>query len=844
MAAPPAASSDPDATCFHCGLPNPPGSSYTTVIDGAARRMCCPGCVAVAELIVQSGLGDYYRYRAEPGANPERDVTARLDDLLRYDQPGLQKTFVRGEGSDLRRVTLALRGMRCAACVWLIDRHLRRQPGVVDVTVNLANERAELCWRDDETRLSAILSALGSLGYGAQPYRPDWQEAARRAEYRSALRRLALAGIGAMQVMMYAVGLYAGAIQGMETAHRDFLRLVSALVTTPIVVYSARPFFASAWRDLRNRRLGMDVPVSLAIAIAYGASLVAILLRTGEVYFDSVCMFVFLLSLGRFLEMRARHRAGAAVDAALRRTPESATRIVPGGQEVVTPYELEVGDRVLVKPGETIPADGRVVDGRGWVNESMLTGEHWPRSKQPGEEVVGGTQNGESPLVVAVERVGADTVLAGIVRLMDRAAGDKPPIARLADRVAQVFVPSVLVLAAVVAIAWWRVDPSRAFWVTLSVLVVSCPCALSLATPAALTAATGGMLRRGLLVTRGHVLEGLNRITHVVFDKTGTLTQGRFRLARIVLIGSESAPSVLAIARALESRSEHPIARAFHATDEVPPATAVGVTAAAGLGVEGIVDGRTYRIGGARWVGELTGPATVPDPPDGDGVWILLGNDIGPVCWFALEDTLRPEAPAAVRRLRALGLDVELLSGDASNAVQAAAAALGIERYLAGATPAAKLAHVRQLQDGGAVVLMVGDGINDAPVLGVAQVSVAMGGGTDLAMIRADAVLLKEDLGGLIAALSLARAARRVMLENLAWSAAYNAIALPLAALGFVAPYWAALGMSVSSLVVVLNAVRLGRMPAGGGHAQAARAPQGSDGPHLLTPAAAGSRPV
>lgn len=836
----PTASVDNSGACFHCGLPNPPGNAYTTAVFGVPRAFCCPGCVAVADLIAQSGLGEYYRYRDRPGARPGPEMAAQVNDLLRYDQPALQKTFVRDDGTGLRRVTLALRGMRCAACVWLIERHLRRQCGVVDVAVNLANEHADLCWRDADTTLSALLVSVAQLGYAAQPYRPDWQEAARRAEYRAALRRLALAGIGAMQVMMYAVGLYAGAIQGMEEAHRDFLRIVSALVTTPIVVYSARPFFAAAWRDLRNRRLGMDVPVSLAIAVAYGASLAAIVLHTGEVYFDSVCMFVFLLSLGRFLEMRARHRAGAAVDAALRRAPETATRLGAGGQEVVTPYELAAGERVLVKPGETVPADGRVVDGCGWVNESMLTGEHWPRSKAPGDAVVGGTQNGESPLVVAVERVGADTVLAGIVRLMDRAASDKPPIARLADRVAQVFVPSVLLLAAFVAVAWWRIDPQQAFWVTLSVLVVSCPCALSLATPAALTAATGGMLRRGLLVTRAHVLEGLNRVTHVVFDKTGTLTEGRFRLARVVPVGAVDPKQGLAIARALESHSEHPIARAFRAENAGPEVTASGVTAAAGLGVAGNVGGRAYRLGGAPWVAELAGSTPPAPAPDGDDIRILLGDAAGPVCWFALEDTLRPEAAAAVLRLRVLGFAVEVLSGDAPAAVRSVADVLGIGRFVAGATPATKLAHVRSLQADGAVVLMVGDGINDAPVLGAAQVSMAMSGGTDLAKVRADAVLLKEDLGAIVEALQLARSARRVMLQNLTWAAVYNAIALPLAALGLVTPYWAALGMSISSLLVVLNAVRLGRLPAGC-KGRATRAAVRTGPPALLTRAAAGS---
>ncbi|MBX3023919.1 cadmium-translocating P-type ATPase [bacterium] len=793
--------------CFHCGLPIPAGVDCHAVVDGAARAMCCPGCAAVAELIVASGLADYYRYRQAPGGSLAEHSADAVRELLRYDQPALQRGVVREDGAGGRRVTLALSGLRCAACAWLIERHLERQPGVLAMHVNLASERAELCWREDETRLSTLLAAIDRLGYGAQPYRPDRQEAARREEYRAALRRLALAGLGAMQVMMFAVGLYAGAWQDIAPAYRDYLRLVSALVTAPIVAYAARPFFAGAWRDLRNRRVGMDVPVALAIAIAFVASLVATALRRGEVYFDSVCMFVFLLSLARFLEMRARHRAQAAIEGALRRPPAHATRLADGRSEIVAAAELRPGDRVLVNPGETVPADGVVVSGQGWVDEAMLTGEQWPRARRPGDRVIGGTQNGESPLEVTVERTGADGVLAGIQRLVDRAGAEKPAVARLADRVARVFVPGVLLLALAVVAAWWRVDREQALWVTLAVLVVSCPCALSLATPAALTAATGGLLGRGLLITRPHVLEGLHAATHVVFDKTGTLTEGRFRLLRTVPLPGRDAAAARRVAGALESRSGHPIARAFAAVDA--DGAVADAVAVAGLGVEGAVDGTRYRIGNPEWVLELAAGAGAP-PPDDEAMWILLGDARGAVAWFALEDAPRREAAAAVRALRAQGVAVQMLSGDPSPAVSRLAERLGIAVAVRGASPEDKLRHVRALQAAGAVVVMVGDGVNDAPVLGAAQVSVAMGGGTDLAMSRADAVLLREDLRVLPAALALARRARRVLHQNLAWAVAYNAVALPLAALGWVTPLWAALGMSASSLVVVLNALRLG----------------------------------
>jgi Cu2+-exporting ATPase len=817
--------------CFHCGLPVPDGLELRVTIDGQAREMCCPGCVAVAELIVSSGLTDYYRFRDEPGANPEL-AGERMRDVLRYDHAALQKSFVHAAEGSSRSCTLSIDGMRCAACVWLLESRLGALAGVTGFSANLGSARGELTWNEDETRLSAVLAEIARLGYVARPYRPDWHEAARRDEYRSALRRLVVAGLGAMQVMMYSVGLYAGALQGIEEQYRLLLRVVSGLVATPILAYSAWPFFASAARDLRNRRLGMDVPVALALAIAYGASVYATATRSGEVYFDSVAMFVFFLSIGRFVEMRARQRAAEAVEAALRRPPETATRLTGGGgSEVVPIHELAPGDHLLVRPGETFPVDGLVHRGRGWVNESMLTGEHWPRDRREGDEVAAGTQNGESPLIVSALRTGADTAWSAVVRLVDRASQARPRIARLADRVASVFVPAVIVVSGATALVWWQIDPSRAFWVALSVLVITCPCALSLATPAALTAASGGALRRGLLLRTGGALETLQRVTHVVFDKTGTLTLGRFRLRATEPLAEASVAECLAAATALERYSEHPVARAFD-DPGAEPLEVTEVTAQVGAGVEGTIGGRRMRIGTHGFAAALSPGHEAHHAPHGatirhsfaarrtmaehallPGVW--LADEHGLIARFELEDELRPLAAETVARLRGAGLGISIVSGDGPASVHVLAEQFGVEDAHASCTPEDKLVHVRRLQRAGAVVLMVGDGVNDAPVLGAAQVSIAMSGGTDLARSSADAVLLKEDLAPVADAIEVARRARRVMRQNLGWSLTYNVVALPLACSGLVTPWWAAIGMSLSSLVVVLNAVRLAQAPRG-----------------------------
>ncbi len=820
------------ATCFHCELPIPRGTRFSAAIGGTPRAMCCPGCVAVAELIAASGLDAYYRYRDRPAETPAAPSPEFALELARYDHPALQRTFVRRDADGLRRCTLSVDGLRCGACVWLIEEALRRRPGVRDVAVNLASARAEIAWDEDATRLGTILAELARLGYRGRPYRPDWEEQARQEEYRAALWRLGLAGLGAMQVMMYAVALYAGALEGMAPVYRDLLRWVSAIVTAPVVAIAGRPFFAGAWRDLRARRIGMDFPVALAIGLTFGASLVAARIGTGDVYFESVCMFVFLLSLGRFVEMRTRHRAATTVERALRRPPACATRLgTDGCEELVGAYELAAGDRVVVKPGETIPADGRVFDGEGWVNEAMLTGEHWPQTKCRGDAVVGGTQNGESPLTIAVERAGADTTLAAVVRMVDRAGRARPRLARVADRIARVFVPRVVLVAGLAAAAWLFVDPARAPWIALAVLVVSCPCALSLATPVALTAANGALVRIGLLATREHVIEGLGETTHVVFDKTGTLTEGHVRLIRAVPVGDAAVDESLAIGRLLESRSSHPIAAAFTRcpVPARPLRTRIDdVRALAGKGMEAVLDGVPYRLGVPEWAAELA-PEVLPTPPADGATWVLLAAADELRCWFELDDAVRPEAAEAVAALAALGLDVAIVSGDAAPAVERLARRLGVTTYVSRATPESKLAHVRALQARGAVVAMIGDGVNDAPGLGGAQVAIAMGGGTDLARTRADAVLLREDLRALPSAVRVARRTRRVIRENLAWALAYNAIAVPLAALGLVPPYLAALGMSASSLVVTANAWKLGLRRSRDGTAGRASAPVGAE---------------
>jgi Cu2+-exporting ATPase len=809
------------SACFHCGLPVPDGAHYPIQFEGESRQTCCRGCQAVAQTIIDSGQGAYYTHRTALPATPKQ-AEAELAQLGLYDLPEIQESFVRVETENIREAALILENIVCAACIWLNERHIAGLPGVLSVEINYATRRARVRWDNSRIQLSAILKAVSDIGYIAHPFDPGRSDDIYRRERNTAIKRLAIAGLGMMQVMMYALPTYTATDMSIDI--RLLMQWASLVLTIPVVLYSAWPFFIGAWRDLRRRTLGMDVPVALGVGTAFLASIHSTFTGHGEVYYDSVTMFVFLLLTGRFLEMNARRRAGAAVEELVKLIPAAATRLPhwPAHDEEQVPVaRLAVGDHVLVRPGETLPADGVVVEGNSAVNEAMLTGESLPVSKTMHARVVGGSLNQASPLVVQVDRLGADTRLASIVRLLDRAQSEKPRIGKLADRAAAWFVGLLLLITVAVGLTWYVIDPSKALWIVVSVLVVTCPCALGLATPAALTTATGRLTRLGLLTTRGHALETLARATDLVFDKTGTLSHGQLSVRGVVPLGGRSAAEVSALAAALEAGSEHPIARVLRET-ATSPRNASRIRNTPGGGVEGTIDGREYRLGSPRFAAQTESPPAPPEqgggenpksgheyPDNGHESWVALADASGLIAWFALADTLRPDAADALASLREQGLHLHLLSGDAEATVMRTAQQLGISAWRAGALPEDKLAYVKALQAQGRIVAMVGDGINDAPVLAGAQVSIAMGEGTDVAQAAADMVMLGGRLATLADGIALARKTQQIIRQNLAWALGYNLVAIPAAALGHVTPWIAGIGMSASSLLVVLNALRL-----------------------------------
>ena len=804
--------------CYHCGLPVPADQDWSVCVDGEPRAMCCAGCHAVAQAIVDHGLADYYRHRDALPDSPREALPAVIQGIALYDHADFQKSFVRDLGEGEREASLIIEGITCAACIWLNEQHVAQLPGVTGVQVNFATRRARVRWDERRIKLSEILTAIAAIGYRAHPYDAAKSEELARRERRSALWRVFVAGFGMMQVMMYAVPVYLAGDGDMAPDIEALLRWASMVLTLPVILYSAAPFFRGAWRDCARRRVGMDVPVALGVGAAFAASVWATITASGEVYFDSVTMFVFFLLGGRFLEMTARQRAVSVSEALARLMPAVAARVTAyphdrSTQQVIA-ADLLPADVVLVRAGETIPADGCVLEGTSCVNESLLTGESAPLAKSPGATVTGGAVNIDSPLLIRVEQVGEATRLSAIIRLMERAAMEKPAIVELADRIAGRFILALLVIAAAVAIAWCLVDPGKALWITVSVLVVTCPCALSLATPVALSVASGAMARAGLLVTHGHAIETLARATHFVFDKTGTLTRGELTLLEILPLGDLDAASSLALAAAIEQSSEHPVGAALRAAagDDLPALSAIANQP--GNGMSALDHGRALRVGRPEYVAALHGrplpAAAEPFAACGDTV-IALGDAAGWLALFRLGDEVRPEAASMIGALRAAGRQVALLSGDCAPVALKVARALGIDEVHAAVSPQGKHDYVSGLQAAGAVVAMVGDGVNDAPVLAQAQVSVAMGGGSQLARTQADLILLSENLDHLARGFVVARRTLAIIRQNLLWAFAYNLIALPLAISGLITPWMAGIGMSGSSLLVVLNSLRLQR---------------------------------
>lgn len=783
---------------------------------GESRQFCCSGCYAACKTIVDAGFEEFYKFREQEGEVNAQVLPEVLRNLSLYDRAEIQQSFVRSEG-ELLEAALILENIRCAACIWLNEQTLRAHPGVVDVRIDYASHQARVTWDPTKTKMSAILQAIAAIGYVAHPYDPAHREQLLEDERRRSLERLLFAGLLGMEVMAFSIATYwmgghdaNGQIQLWEVIGR----WSTLLITLVMLVYSGADFFVGAWRDLKNRRLGMDVPVTLGLVAAWGGSLWATIIGAEEAYFDSIAMFIFFVLLARVVELRGRLAAAKALDGLMKVIPRTARRVVQGEDQEVAVADLVVGDVIRLLPGDSVPVDGRLLSAYSSFDESHLTGEAIPVVRREGDWIAAGSCNVDQSVLVQVERLSSDSTLNELQRLMDRGLSEKPKLAQLAERISAPFVLITLLLAALTALFWSWVDPAEALPNTIAVLIITCPCALALATPVALALAAGRFAGMGILPLKMSAIEALASANVLVLDKTGTLTEGQPHLLAMRTFHGIQENEARAMAAALEAHSEHPLARALRAG--VEPQAGVGhVTNQPGQGLWAECEGAVWRIGSMDFALQghaldAKAQAWLDAHQAGQGMRVVLSCNAQLRALFVFEDVLREGAAELVAEARALGIErVAILSGDHEGAVRTMAQRLGVDEFHAAMRPEDKLKWIERVQAVGGRVLMAGDGINDAPTLAAARVSVSFGAATTLAQLSSDFVLLKQDLRVIPQAIRMARMTQKNIHVNLAWALGYNLVAVPFAAAGWVSPWLAAIGMSLSSLLVVGHALRL-----------------------------------
>ncbi|CAB9494075.1 heavy metal translocating P-type ATPase [Alteromonas macleodii] len=808
--------------CYHCGLPVAAADDgkFTTVILGQHRDMCCPGCLAVAEAIVNNGLEDYYQFRTEPAQKSDDGILETLDKLKVYDDPSLQEEFVFEEGQD-KQIQLTLEGITCAACGWLIEKQLSKVEGIKQVAVNVQERRALVTWSPFQIKLSQILSTLKRIGYIGSPFHPDEHEASYKREQKTFLKKLGLAGIMTMQVMMLMTGLYFDWFGAIELETRQYFYWVALTLTTPVVLYSGSTFYVGAAKALSARTVNMDVPVTLAIFGTYIAGIRSTMLEQGEVYFESICMFIFLLLLSRFLEHRSRHRAAQISANMMQYVPVSATKLMPDGSVTeCLAKQLKVNDVVLVKPGETIPIDGLVTEGNAAVDESMLTGEFNPVRKTNNSVVYGGTVCQDGSLTITVTQTLKNALVNQIVRLQASAMASKPKAAQIADNFSRYFVTAVLLISALTYTFWAYNGSVDAFWITISVLVATCPCALGLATPSALTCAMAKLNRQGILLKRADALEQITGIDTIALDKTGTLTQGKFTISNAWYADGVDSDSAFSIARALESRSEHPIAKAFSGDKAFSDNKAVSgdktsngntihkvsnFTVTPGGGISGEINDTLFCMGSAAFSVHESQQSFIEGYPSANVFLTVKGRIMAA---FEVRDSLRDDTQETLDIL-AKSHTLAVLSGDTQQNVDSLTKPLPISTAKGGLTPEQKYETVQAMQQSGSKVMMMGDGINDAPVLASADVAIAVGNATDVAKTAADVILLGDQLLSVPELIKTSHQVKQKIRQNIGWSLGYNVLILPFAVTGLLSPWMAVVGMSLSSIIVVTNSTRL-----------------------------------
>lgn len=792
------------ATCFHCSdsLPQPNPHAYSCAIAGETRWFCCPACQMVAETIHNLGLSAYYNQREQKPAH-----AINIDqDMSEMDLPDIQATFLHRQNDGSVKADLLVPDIHCASCCWLIEHRLKSLSGVLSVSAQLGQQKVSVHWSPETIQPSQIFSALAGIGYRAIPWHDTDRELQSKARQSELLKRAGVAGIVAMQIHMIAMGNYFGAGDDLELPYQQLMNGSALLLSLPVWFYSAKPFFSSAWNQLRQGFLGMDLPVALAIVTAALSSIYSLANSTNDVYFDSISMFVFLLLIARYLEARARNRL--SIHAQIPPLPKSCYRLIDGKKERVSTHSLKAGDIVTAKAGDIIAVDGTVIEGSAAIEQSLITGEFQPTQCKIGQTVLAGSIMRSGEIVIQARQWGGESQIAQLQQRVESAMDCKMHSTPY-DAIARFFTPLVLLVAAGTGCFWLYHDPAKAMIAVMAVLVASCPCALSLAIPTVQAAALTTLRSQGILITQQDTLLKLPHIRCMAFDKTGSLTEGKFCIQKISLFQNIPEQTCLEIASALESHSTHPIATAFLAqnftiptqTTSQTPLSISGIIEHPHLGIEGTINGKHYRIGSPKWL-------NLPDENTAN-TEVILANDQLPIARFQLGDTIRHDADDCIQSLKKRQIHCAILSGDSSENVAAVAKSLHISEFYKTCTPDYKVQLLDKLRQQYGCTAMLGDGINDGPVLSKADISLVLADASQTAKIAADVILLNNNLNDINVLLNTGKRAAQISRQNVAWAFVYNIVILPVAAAGLLPPAAAALGMATSSLLVTLNAFRL-----------------------------------
>ncbi len=808
--------------CFHCGLPVDDKNRILKNIQEKSRAFCCHGCSSVCEMIYDSGLDGFYQRTPDglllaPPPEPPRETEF-------YDIDEVQSEFVQGISSDtsplttqLRNMHLIVEGIHCSACIWLIERSLCQLQGILDVKANLASKQLFISWDNSQIKISTLIKHLGKIGYGAIPFNPESAEGVIKKHNRALLLRMAFAAFSMMNLLWVSIALYSGADEG---EFKALFQWVGFTLATPTLLYSGWPFLRGAWSGIRHLNPGMDIPIAIGAIATYSYSVFVMLSQSsvGDVYYDTVVNFIFVILVGRFLEAKSKRHAISATQRLMDLQPKVANVIRDNEAHIIPIRALQINETILVKPGEKIPVDGTVISGQSSVDEAFLSGESSPVKKRAGDSLFAGTINSDHALTVRVDATLRNTSLGQIINLVEQAQASKAPVQCIADRIVPWFVSTTLLLALLTFIYWSGESFELALLAATSVLIITCPCAFGLATPMSIAVASGLAAQHGLLIKNGAVLEHLSAVTHFVFDKTGTLTEGKMRVQRIV--SSEDKLQVLQKIAHLESLSEHSIACAIlteakKQNIKAQPEKVKHFYNLPGMGVRGEIDQKMIFIGNANWLTKNSIKLQADYLEQASKLekkavsCIHIGIDNAHIGFIAIADQLRKDAKALISNLRHSGIELSLLSGDKQAVVQAIADELGGMNVIAEVLPGEKDEVIKKLQLRGQQVAMTGDGVNDAPALIRADVGIAIGSGTDVSIESADIVLLNNELDKIRLATDLSRRTLRTIRQNIALSIAYNIVMVPLAMMTFITPLFAAIAMPLSSLAVIGNASRI-----------------------------------